>query len=144
MVTLPLVRKTNTTFVTSTPLVAVFVGGTSGIGEYALRALARNHASTTSQAPPSLRIYIVGRNAAAASKIIADCKTLCPGPQCKFTFVKAQDLALLKDVDRVCEEIIRLERTEEANGCGKARVDWLCMSQSIFGLSFESRKGKLC
>ncbi len=139
MVALSLVKSTNASVLASTPLVAVFVGGTSGICEYALRALARTHASTKS--PHSLRIYIVGRNATAASKIIDDCKLICQGPDCKLIFVKAEDLSLLKDVDRVCEEVVKLERTEEQNGGGRARIDWLCMSQSTFGLSFESRKG---
>lgn len=139
MVALPLVKSTNASLLASTSLVAVFVGGTSGICEYALRALVRTRASTKS--PHSLRIYIVGRNASAASKIIDDCKLICPGPGFKLTFVKAEDLSLLRDVDRVCDEIITVERIEEKNGGGKARIDWLCMSQSTFGLSFESRKG---
>ncbi len=56
---------------------------------------------------------------------MSDCVRLCPEGQ--FRFVQAEDLALLKDVDRVCAEIIRIEEDENANG-GTARVDLLVMS----------------
>lgn len=135
MVTLPVVRSSDAALVQSQPLVAVFVGGTSGISEYTLRALAKTHASKGK----GLRAYIVGRKASAAEKIIADCKTVCPSGD--FQFVKAEDLALLKDVDRVCAEIQRVEEEKGMAGEGKARIDILVMSQHYFPLSFEPRHG---
>ncbi|KAH7364730.1 hypothetical protein BKA65DRAFT_591024 [Rhexocercosporidium sp. MPI-PUGE-AT-0058] len=138
MVSLTTIRSQNNTLLSTHPLVAVFVGGTSGISEYAIRSLIQTHTSTTS--PHSLRIYIVGRNASAASKTITDCKIIAPGREVDLIFVKAEDLSLLGDVRRVCEEIGRLEREREAEGTGKARVDWLCMSQSDSVQSFKGRK----
>ncbi|KAK9311119.1 hypothetical protein V1524DRAFT_82877 [Lipomyces starkeyi] len=98
------------------------VGGTSGICEYTLRALVSTHGDSG----PGLRIYIVGRNAKAAETIIADCRRVCHKGE--FKFVRAEDLALLKDVDRVCKEVIDSEQRESLQG-GKARVDLLVMSQ---------------
>ncbi|KIW50163.1 hypothetical protein PV05_11778 [Exophiala xenobiotica] len=139
MVRLSDVKAANADFVASLsePLVGVFVGGTSGICEYALRSLVSNAASVGKSKSRNidLRIYIVGRNAKAADVTIADCRKLCP--QANFTFVRAKDLALLKDVDRVCEEIIKLETA--ANGPhSKPRVDVLVMSQA--GSIFVTRK----
>lgn len=135
MVKLYVVRAANAALIKTQPLVAVFVGGTSGICEYTLRALAATHADVGK----GLRVYIVGRNASAAGAIISDCLHICPTGQ--FRFVQAKDLALLRDVDRVCSDIIKNEESEGTNG-GNPRVDLLVMSQAcaIFG----PRKGKLC
>lgn len=135
MVALPVVRASNTTLVQSHPLVAVFVGGTSGIGECTIRTLAATHGDQGK----GLRIYIVGRNAAAAEQTIAYCRSVCSRGQ--FLFVKADDLSLLKDVDRVCSEILRLEEKEAALSGGKPRLDILVMSQAYFPLLFQPRKG---
>ena len=132
MVHLDVVRAANSALVKSQPLVAVFVGGTSGIGEQTIYALAATHA----EKGKGLRLYIVGRNAAAAQKIISECTRLCPGGS--FRFVQAKDLALLEDVDRICAEIIRIEEDENANG-GTARVDLLVMSQAL--VNFQPRTG---
>ncbi|KAH8893474.1 putative short-chain dehydrogenases/reductase [Thozetella sp. PMI_491] len=75
-------------------LVAVFVGGTSGIGEYALRALVKYARNP--------KIYIVGRAQAAADTIIADCQKVCPGGE--FVFIQA-DISEIKKVDEVCQDI---------------------------------------
>ena len=64
MVSFTHVLTTNAQLYQSQPLVAVFVGATSGIGQYSLKALARSHASSGK----GLRAYIVGRNAAAAER----------------------------------------------------------------------------
>jgi len=135
MVALPVVRASNTALVQSHPLVAVFVGGTSGIGEYTIRALAATHGDHGK----GLRIYIIGRNAAAAEQTIAYCRSVCSRGQ--FLFVKANDLSLLKDVDRVCAEIVRLEEKGVASNGGKPRLDILVMSQAYFPLLFKPRKG---
>lgn len=132
MVKLDVVRSSNEALVKAQPLVAVFAGGTSGIGEYSIRALAARHA----EQGKGLRVYIVGRASEAAKKIITDCSNLCPNGQ--FRFVKAEDLALLRDVDRVCAEIIRLEEETPAHG-RPPRVDLLVMTQAIF--NFQPRKG---
>ena len=132
MVQIDVVRSGISTLVQTQPLVAVFIGGTSGIGEYAIHALAATH----SNQGKGLRVHIVGRNAKAAEKTISDCLRVCPRGQ--FRFLQAKDLALLKDVDRVCAEITRVEEDENANG-GPARVDLLVMTQAY--LTFESRRG---
>ncbi|KAH6691171.1 hypothetical protein DL95DRAFT_445879 [Leptodontidium sp. 2 PMI_412] len=140
MVSLTTIRSQNSVFLSTHPLVAVFTGGTSGLGEYAIRSLVQAHASTSS--PHSLRIYIVGRNASAALKTITDCNVIAPGKEVELIFVKAEDLSLLKDVGRVCEEIMRMEREKEdsESGSEKARIDWLCMSQSNSVQSFKGKK----
>ncbi len=80
-------------------LVAVFVGGTSGIGEYTVKAFAKYVASP--------RAYIIGRSQAAADRIIEECHQLSPDG--KFEFIKA-DVSLLKTVDEVCNRIKTQEK----------------------------------
>jgi NADP-dependent 3-hydroxy acid dehydrogenase YdfG len=75
-------------------LVAVFVGGTSGVGEYTVQALAKYAFKP--------RVYIVGRSEEAAERIIKECQQLNPGG--KFEFIKA-DVSHLKSVDDVCRQI---------------------------------------
>lgn len=122
MVKLETVRAENIAFARKQPLVAVFIGGTAGIGQYALRALAQHVADG-----PHLRLYLVGRSQDAAESLIAECRTKCSGGE--FTFVKANDLALLKDVDRVSTEITKLEKERNDN----PRIDMLVMSQGWLG-----------
>ncbi|MCJ1385007.1 hypothetical protein MMC17_008125 [Xylographa soralifera] len=74
--------------------VGVFVGGTAGIGEFALKAFAQR---TTNP-----KIYIVGRNGAAAATITEQVKVL--NPESEVVFIKA-DTSLIKNVDAVCKEI---------------------------------------
>ena len=133
MVRLNVVRSSNAAVVKSQPLVAVFTGATSGIGQFTVNALAATHAKDGK----GLRVYIVGRKKASAEKTILECQKVCPAGQ--FRFVQAGDLALLKDVDRICTEIMQMER-EEAKSTGQtARVDFLCMTQAY--LAFEKRNG---
>lgn len=75
-------------------LVAVFPGGTSGIGEYSVLALAK-HARRP-------KIYLVGRSQSAADRIIAECKRLNPEGQ---YFFLATDASLIKNVDDVCRQL---------------------------------------
>jgi hypothetical protein len=73
-------------------------------------------------------VYIVGRNEAAANTIIAECRKACPAGE--FHFVRASDLSSLREVDRVCKEIVN---AEEASAAGKsAFVDLLVMTQAFF------------
>ena len=75
-------------------LVAVFVGGTSGVGEYTLKAFTR-YASKP-------RVYLVGRSQEAADRIVAECQKQNPGGY--FEFIKA-DVGALKNVDDVCRQL---------------------------------------
>ncbi|KAF4625754.1 hypothetical protein G7Y89_g12411 [Cudoniella acicularis] len=79
-------------------LVALFVGGTSGIGEFTLKAFVQNTISP--------RVYIVGRSAPAAERIIKECKEL--NKDGKVEFLKA-NVTELAEVDRVCKEIEKKE-----------------------------------
>ncbi|MCJ1317639.1 hypothetical protein MMC15_002964 [Xylographa vitiligo] len=74
--------------------VGVFVGGTAGIREFALKAFAQR---TTDP-----KIYIVGRNGTAAATIAEQVKEL--NPESEVVFIKA-DTSLLANVDAVCKEI---------------------------------------
>ncbi|CAF9932948.1 MAG: hypothetical protein HETSPECPRED_008497 [Heterodermia speciosa] len=99
MVSLEAVRLSNAKLKNLPPgLVALFVGGTSGIAESTLKQFYR-HAIRP-------RIYIVGRNQDAADRIISELKT--SQSEGTATFIR-QDLTLLKNVDLVCDEIKRRE-----------------------------------
>lgn len=131
MVKLDVVRSANVELVRSRPLVVVSAGGTSGIGECTLRELAKTAGHAGSK---GLRVYLVGRSADTAGKLSAEFSKLCPGGE--FTFVLGKDLALLKDVDNACNEIIDLERKREGD---EAKIDVLLMSQGK--VDFGPRKG---
>lgn len=75
-------------------LVGVFVGGTSGIGEYTAKALARN--------VPNSKVLVVGRSQEAADRIKSECQQY--NTNCSFEFIKT-DLSALKNVDELCSEI---------------------------------------
>ncbi|TVY82494.1 Short-chain dehydrogenase/reductase SAT2 [Lachnellula suecica] len=126
MVKLNLIKSANSTLVQSKPLVAVFVGGTSGVGRNTIISLAANHGKSGQ----GLRVYLIGRNSKAAEAIISECKSLCPSGQ--FLFIRAINLALLKEVDHVCEELVRMEEKEAGSKSGGARMDILVMTQAIF------------
>jgi NAD(P)-dependent dehydrogenase (short-subunit alcohol dehydrogenase family) len=143
MIPISLVNTTNTRLVNTYSLIAVFVGATSGIGAYSVHALAAAHGTHGR----GLRIYLVGRNEQAAKKIFAGCKEVCPNGQ--FVFVHAKDLALLKNIDSVSEEILALEKAREekenldgagaATKLGRARIDFLVMTQGV--VYFDGRRG---
>ena len=129
--TLEAVRTANAAFLAKRSLVAVFPGGTSGIGEFTVRALAQ-HAAKGQGA----RIYLVGRNQKAADAIAAD---YASHKNVQFRFVKADDLSLLKDVDRCCEEITRLETQESEEG--SPHIDLLVMSHADLYFGGKRRGG---
>lgn len=81
-------------------MVAVFVGGTSGIGEHALKSFAQ-HAK-------SPKIYLVGRSQEAADRIISECSKLNPDGQ--YMFIQS-DVSLLNNVVKVCERILSETQT---------------------------------
>ena len=130
MVKLDAARIANAELVKKGPLVIVVASGTTGIGEYTIRALASEHGT----AGPGLRVYIVGRNPSAGERTIAACRQLCPKGE--FIFVKAADLSLLKDVDKCCAEIVQLEKKAAGDA---AKIDLLVLTQGM--VLFGGRKG---
>ncbi len=101
MVYLTDIQTSNSQIATTFPpgLVAVFVGGTSGIGEITLKKFAEY-----TRYP---RAYIVGRSQNAAERIIAECRIL--NPEGEYIFIKA-DVSLMRNVDKVCDEIKSKEK----------------------------------
>jgi NAD(P)-dependent dehydrogenase (short-subunit alcohol dehydrogenase family) len=128
MVAVEKVRAANASFFQQRSLVAVFIGATSGIGEYSVREMARLYGGAKQL---SLRLYIVGRNSTAAGKIINDCSRACPNGL--FTFVQSEDLASINDVDRTSAKILELEQKNAQNDT--PRIDFLVMTQGrvVFG-----------
>ncbi|KAI9849119.1 MAG: hypothetical protein M1837_005349 [Sclerophora amabilis] len=94
-------------------LVAVFVGGTSGIGESTAREFVRNTIQP--------RVYLVGRNEARASTIAEELQKI--NPDGNVSFIRS-DASLLKSVDTACDEI----RAKEE------RVNVLFMSQGVLNM----------
>ncbi|KAJ9603606.1 hypothetical protein H2200_011792 [Cladophialophora chaetospira] len=132
MVKLEAVRASNSSLVQRQPLVAVFFGGTGGIGSYTIRELASAEAKNGGK---GLRAYVIGRNAKSAEEIIADCRRICPKGE--FRFIKAGDLSLIKEVDRLCEEVKKAEEEYGSDG----RIDYLMVSQG--GIPYLPRKGSV-
>lgn len=122
MVSHPTIQTSNAQIPTALPpnLVAIFVGGTSGIGEYTARQFAQ-HAT----AP---RLYIVGRSQEAADRIIKHMKAT--NKEGEYLFIKT-DTSLIKNVDEVCEEIKRREKV----------VNVLCLSTGGMVLGIETSEG---
>ncbi len=116
MVSLQTILTSNAQIASTLPpgLVAIFIGGTSGIGE----ATIKKFAQYTTQP----RAYIIGRSEAAAERIIAACRTINPGGA--YEFIKA-DVSLIKIVDEVCEEIQKREKVINVLflSCGVASLD---------------------
>ena len=102
MVSYTEVRDSNSRILTSLPagLVAVFVGGTNGIGEYTLKQVARH-----TKFP---RVYFVGRSQEAGDRIRAECEQL--NPDGSFTFIRG-DAGLIKNVDELCRDIKAKEKS---------------------------------
>ncbi|PYH92167.1 short-chain dehydrogenases/reductase [Aspergillus ellipticus CBS 707.79] len=89
------VRQSNATLASTRPdLTAVFVGGTSGIGEATAKQLAK--------AIPKPTIHLVGRNPESGSRILEELRA--SNPNGTFRFVQA-DVSLLQNVDTACAEI---------------------------------------
>ncbi|KAL4817768.1 hypothetical protein BDW67DRAFT_190260 [Aspergillus spinulosporus] len=80
-------------------LVAVFVGGTSGISLSTALSLARHTASP--------KIYLIGQSRSAAESAVCSIRALNPSAEPIFLL---SDISLLKNVDRVCEQITSRER----------------------------------
>ncbi|CZT43558.1 uncharacterized protein RSE6_03619 [Rhynchosporium secalis] len=101
MVALDIVHASNARLRELGPgLVALFVGGTSGVGEFTLKAFVKH-----SDSP---RVYLVGRSETAAGRIIKECEGL--NRDGKVEFIKA-DVSELAEVDRACKVIQQKEKT---------------------------------
>lgn len=96
MVTLDQVIASNVRIATTLPsgMVAVFVGSTSGIGEFTMKVFARRAKSP--------KIYFIGRSQTAADRITSELKEL--NSEGEYVFIQA-DVSLIKNVDVVCEKI---------------------------------------
>ncbi|KAJ4392594.1 hypothetical protein N0V85_006933, partial [Neurospora sp. IMI 360204] len=101
MATLEQIQTSNAHIVSSLPsgLVAVFVGGTRGIGEATLKQFARY-----AVAP---RVYIVGRDRKDGERVGAELANINPGGEYHY---RSADVSLLANVDDVCREIKVKER----------------------------------
>ncbi|KAJ6462427.1 hypothetical protein C8R45DRAFT_878596 [Mycena sanguinolenta] len=96
MPSLPVVRAFNASFSPSYTPVAIFVGGTSGIGQGMAEAFARHTKGNA-------HIVLIGRNRAAAESIIQTFpKPTVPGVTHEFVEC---DVTLMKNVHRVAGEL---------------------------------------
>lgn len=100
MVSLDIVRKANSSLRSRLPKpVALFVGGTSGIGRSTLRQLALN-----TEAPTA---YVVGRSENDAKPLLKELHQL--NPLGSYNFIEA-DVSLISNVDEACERIKQHEK----------------------------------
>jgi NAD(P)-dependent dehydrogenase (short-subunit alcohol dehydrogenase family) len=134
MVNMDTVHAVNQDLVQLQSLVAVFVGGSGGIGALSLKALASTAGKLEGK---GLRAYIIGRNASAAQEVIAECRTLCPAGQ--YHFIAMNDYALIKDADAACDELVQAESRNAALANERARIDYLMLSHG--GPLFLPRQG---
>ncbi|KAF4982333.1 hypothetical protein FZEAL_2032 [Fusarium zealandicum] len=134
MVSLTEVQRSNSTAASTLPpgLVAVFAGATAGIGETALKAFAKHTAQP--------KIYFIGRSQDAGDRLQSELKTLNPGGE--YVFIK-EDMSLLKNVDKVCEDIKNKESALNvlflSQGTLKIGVDTTDGLPLITGLTLYSR-----
>ncbi|KAJ4286909.1 hypothetical protein N0V88_007854 [Collariella sp. IMI 366227] len=96
MVTLEQMRASNARIPEALPagLVAVFAGGTSGIGETTMKQFARHTVSP--------RIFFIGRSDRAAARLHTELMEINPAG--KYRFIRS-DLSLLQNVDEVSRQI---------------------------------------
>lgn len=135
MVNMDTVHAVNQDLVQRQSLVAVFSGGSGGIGALSTKALA---AAAGKSDGKGLRAYIIARNASAAQEIVAECREFCPKGE--YHFIKIDDYALISDVDSACEELV-LTETEQAELANETpRIDYLMLSHG--GPLFLPRQGQ--
>jgi NAD(P)-dependent dehydrogenase (short-subunit alcohol dehydrogenase family) len=119
MVSLPEIRASNEQITESTtPRIAVFVGGTAGIGKATLTAL-------VSKKTP-IKVYIIGRDKASRKSWLESLQG--SNHQAEIIWLDGQ-VTLLAEVKRLCNEIKRREDS----------IDLLFLSAGF--LPFDSRKG---
>jgi NADP-dependent 3-hydroxy acid dehydrogenase YdfG len=106
-------------------LVAVFVGGTNGVGETTVRQFAKHAAQP--------RVYIVGRSQEAGDRVTTECRAL--NPEGTFVFLK-RETSLMRNVDEICNELASKEEvvnllfltvgTLQAGISESAYANWPC------------------
>ncbi|KAL9092512.1 MAG: hypothetical protein Q9165_004316 [Trypethelium subeluteriae] len=95
MVSRNIIESSNDRIKSTLPgLVAVFAGGTSGVGETTVRQFAK-YATRP-------RVYIIGRSGEAGERIVGECKAL--NPEGTFIFMK-RETSLIRNVDEICHEL---------------------------------------
>ena len=110
------IRTSNAATASALPYrpVAVFVGGTAGIGAGMARALAHHRNGDT-------YIILVGRNRAAAEELIASLPTASDATgEAKYEFVEC-DVSLMRNVRKTAKELV--ERLP--------RLNYLVMTQGM-------------
>lgn len=116
------------------PLVVALIGGTNGIGSY----VAQTFASTFAGHGSKLRVYLVGRNVERAETLMQFGRETSAGSE--WRFIRAKNLALMKEVDDVCEEIMRQENQTDGFAGGPPRLDALYMSSALSPLAPSPRR----
>jgi NADP-dependent 3-hydroxy acid dehydrogenase YdfG len=120
MVSLKDVRISNSNFkANASGMVALFVGGTSGIGKGTLAQFTK-----LSNVP---KVYIVGRSKSSTISLLNELQSL--NPQGTFIFIETE-ISLIKNVDTVCKEIKENEK----------KLDLIFLSPGY--LTLEGRNGK--
>ncbi|KAF7585892.1 hypothetical protein BBP40_009930 [Aspergillus hancockii] len=99
MVSLKTVQASNASLRAIPNLTALFVGGTSGMGQSTLRQLAQHADSPTA--------YIIGRNQSRAKPFLTELQQL--NPNGRFNFIEA-DVSLIRNVDQACQEVVQQEK----------------------------------
>lgn len=118
MVSLKTVQASNAGLRALPNITALFVGGTSGIGQSTLRQLARYADSPTA--------YIIGRNEARARPFLSELQQL--NPKGRFHFIEA-DVSLVRNVDDACQQILQQQK----------KLNFLFMTPG--GISLGGRNG---
>lgn len=120
--TLTQAREWNATLKSARPeIVAVFVGGTSGIGRSTAIKLASSIARPT--------VYIVGSNETAGAQVVEEMKAA--NQNGSYSFIAA-DVSDLRNVDTVCQ---KLKSNLEA-------LDLLFLSTGGLAFSKQGKKSK--
>ena len=96
MVALEAIRSSNARIKLTLPpgLVAVFVGGTNGVGETTVKQFAHY--------APNPQVYIIGRSQECGDRIVSECQAI----NSSGTFIFLQrETSLLRNVDALCTEL---------------------------------------
>ncbi|KAG8946190.1 hypothetical protein FRC04_012045 [Tulasnella sp. 424] len=120
MPSLSSIKASNAAFTSAYRPTALFVGGTSGVGQGTAEAFAR---ATQGRA----HILICGRNRAAAERII---ETFPKHPESKYEFVEC-DATLMKNVVKAAGEV--KHKITDADG-KKTTLNYLVVSQGILSM----------
>ncbi|KAK7432200.1 hypothetical protein QQZ08_001145 [Neonectria magnoliae] len=122
MVAISIIKDSNTKALPSalpSGLVAVFIGGTSGIGQATLKQFV---VATKDKSP---RVYIIGRSTRAAHPLLAELRQSNPSATLEFI---QQDVSLVRNVDAAVSQVKQHE----------TKVDLLYLSVGF--VSFQGRK----